>query len=108
MDSVFSKHMTERIEDFLSFKAREGGWVSFGDGKKRLILDIGTIGKNLNHAIKNVHYVDGLKYTLLSVSQICDKRNKVKFMSNKCTITSIKNGEIIHTTWRSKNMHVAN
>lgn len=48
------------------------------------------IAKNLNHAIEDVHYVDSLKYNLLSIFQIGDKMNEVKFMSNKYTVTSIK------------------
>ncbi|XP_070031643.1 uncharacterized protein [Nicotiana tomentosiformis] len=44
--------------------------------KKGYILGIGRIGKSLSHSIENVYYVNGLKYSLLSVSQIYDKGNK--------------------------------
>ncbi|XP_049410536.1 uncharacterized protein LOC125873707 [Solanum stenotomum] len=65
-----------------------GGGVSFGDGKKGVILGIGKIGRSAKHYIDNVHYVNGLKYNLLSVSQICDKGNEVKLLSDKCTVTN--------------------
>ncbi|XP_070047414.1 GRIP domain-containing protein RUD3-like [Nicotiana tomentosiformis] len=76
MDNGCSKHMTGNTVDFLSLKALQGGSVSFGNGKKGYILGVGRIGKSLFHSIKNVNYVNGLKYSLLSVSQICDKGNK--------------------------------
>ncbi|XP_070006782.1 uncharacterized protein [Nicotiana sylvestris] len=77
MDSGCSKHMTGRTNDFLSLKARQGGSVFFGNDKKGYILGVGRIRKSLTHSIENAYYVNGLKYSLLSVSQICDKGNKV-------------------------------
>ncbi|XP_060178250.1 uncharacterized protein LOC132608205 [Lycium barbarum] len=77
MDSGCSKHMTENMQNFLSLKAFQGWSVSFGNGKKDCILGIRKIGKTQSHAIENVYYVDGLKYNLLSVSQICDRGNEV-------------------------------
>ncbi|XP_070007824.1 uncharacterized protein [Nicotiana sylvestris] len=68
--------MTGNTTDFLSLKALQGGSVSFGNGKRGYILRVGKVGKSLTHSIENVHYVNGLKYSLLSVSQICDKGNK--------------------------------
>lgn len=38
--------------------------------------------------------------------QIYGKENKVKFLSDKCTVTSLKDGEIMLTSWRNKNMYV--
>ncbi|XP_070041593.1 uncharacterized protein [Nicotiana tomentosiformis] len=77
MDSGCSKHITGSTNDFLSLKSLQGWNVSFGNGKKGYILGIGRIGKSLSHyLIKNVYYVNGLKHSLLSVSQICDKGNK--------------------------------
>ena len=73
--------MTGDIKNFLSLKTLQRGGVSFGDGKKRYILGVGKVGKTLEESIENVYHVDGLKYSLLSVSQICDKGNEVKFTS---------------------------
>ena len=55
-----------------------------------------------------MYHVDGLKYSLLSVSQICDKGNEVKFTSEKCTVVSLTTNKVILTAHRSKNMYVAN
>ena len=73
--------MTGDIKNFLSLKTLQGGGVSFGDGKKGYILGVRKVGRSLEDSIDNVYHVDGLKYSLLSVSQICDKENKVKFTS---------------------------
>lgn len=49
--------------------------------------------------------MDGLKYSLLSMSQIYDK-GKVKFISDKCIVTRLKDSEIMLIAWRNKNMYV--
>ncbi|XP_070049763.1 COP1-interactive protein 1-like [Nicotiana tomentosiformis] len=107
MDSGCSKHMTGNIDDFLSLKALQGGSVSFDNGKKGYILGVGRIGKSLTHSIENVYYVNGLKYSLLSVSQICDKGNKVEFVSKICTVTNLVTGEVVLMEKRYKNIYVA-
>ena len=66
------------------------------------------MGRSLEDSIDNVYNVDGLKYTLLSVSQICDKGNEVKFTSEKCTVVNLTTKKVILTAYRSKNMYVAN
>lgn len=43
----------------------------------------------MEHSIENVYYVSGLKYSILNVSQICDKENKIKFQSEKCIVTNL-------------------
>ncbi|XP_075076411.1 uncharacterized protein LOC142163060 [Nicotiana tabacum] len=87
--------------------ALQGGSVSFGNGKKGYILEVGRIGKSLSHSIENVYYVKGLKYNLLSVSHICDKGNKVEFVSKICTFTNLVTGEVVLVAKRYKNIYVA-
>ncbi|XP_049360750.1 uncharacterized protein LOC125825454 [Solanum verrucosum] len=106
MDSGCSKHMTRSTKSFISLKALQGRGVSFGDGKKGHILGVGRVGKSLEDSIENVYYVSGLKYNLLSVSQICDKGSEVKFSSDKCIVTSLTNKKLILMARRRKNMYV--
>lgn len=54
-----------------------------------------------------MYLVDGFKYSLLSISQICDKGNEVKFLSNGCTVSILKFGRVIIKAKRCKNMYVA-
>lgn len=106
MDSGCSRHMTGNTLNFLSLEAHQGGGVSFGGGKKGFILGIGKIGRTNDHSIDIVHYVDGLMFNLLSVSQICDTGNKVKFMSKGCVVTNCATKKTVMSTKRVKNMYV--
>ncbi|XP_069147982.1 sporulation-specific protein 15-like [Solanum lycopersicum] len=108
MDSGCSKHMTGDVNNFLSLKTLQGEGVSFGDGKKGYFLGVGKVGRSLEDSIDNVYHVDGLTYSLLSVSQISDKGNEVKFTYEKCTVVSLTTKKVILTAHRSKNMYVAN
>nr|XP_009784674.1 PREDICTED: uncharacterized protein LOC104233064 [Nicotiana sylvestris] len=107
MDSGCSKHMTENTMDVLSLKAIQGGNVSFENEKRGYILDIEKVGKSPSHSIENVYYVDGLKYSLLSVSQICDKGNKVEFLSKVCTVTNLVTSKVVLVAKKYKNIYVA-
>lgn len=63
--------------------------------KKENIEGIGKNGRWPDHAIKNMYFFNVLKYSLLSVSQIYDRGNKVKFKLDRCTVTNISSGEVI-------------
>lgn len=106
IDSECSRHMNGDTSNFLYLKAPQGGGVSFGGGNKISILGIGKIGRSIDNFINNVHYVEGYKYNLLSISQICDRGNKVKFMANKCLVTNSKMKRVVLSTSRVKNMYV--
>lgn len=70
---------------FLSLKKKKGGRVTIGDSKTLQILGKGTIGNSVI-SIDKVQYVRGLKYNLLSISQLFDDGHDVVFDKNKCTI----------------------
>ncbi|XP_070011240.1 uncharacterized protein [Nicotiana sylvestris] len=106
-NSGCSKNMNGSTNDFLSLKALQGGNVFFENGKKRYILGVGRIGKSLPHSIRNVYYVNGLKYNLLSVSQIYGKGNKVEFVSKSYTVTNLVTVEVVQVAKRYKNIYVA-
>ena len=62
---------------------------SFRDGKKGYILCVGRFGKSVEESIENVYHVSGLNYSLLSVSQICDNGNEVRFTFEKGTVVNL-------------------
>nr|GEX75828.1 putative ribonuclease H-like domain-containing protein [Tanacetum cinerariifolium] len=85
VDSGCSRSMTgnkEKLDDFVQVKV---GTITFrgGDGK---ITGKGTIRTSkLN--FENVYYVEELQhFNLFSVSQICDKKNKVLFTNDECLV----------------------
>lgn len=91
LDSACSRHMTENKKNFLSLTNFQGGNVAFGNGKTGEIIGIRKVGKSVSQAIQNVYYVLGLKHNLLSISQMCDKRDNMLFTSADCTVTNSKN-----------------
>ena len=53
-----------------------------------------------------MHYVEGLKYILLSISHIWDRGNEVKFMTKKCFVRNSTTKRVVMFVPRVKNMYV--
>ena len=87
MDSGCSKHMTGDLTKFTSLKLKTEGLLTYGDNNRGRILGRGTVGTGNSTIIENVLYVEGLRHSLLSISQLCYKGYKVNFKSNGCTIS---------------------
>ncbi|GKC91345.1 hypothetical protein Tco_1151994, partial [Tanacetum coccineum] len=74
----------ERLDDFQPFK---GGKVTFRGSEGR-ITGKGTI-RTPKLDFENVYYVKELhQFNLFSVSQICDKKNRVLFTDTNCLVLS--------------------
>nr|GEX80796.1 putative ribonuclease H-like domain-containing protein [Tanacetum cinerariifolium] len=88
IDSVCSRHMTGNMSYLYDFQELNGGYVAFGvnlkDGK---ITGKGKI-KTGKLDFEDVYFVKELKFNLFSVSQMCDKKNKVLFTDSKCLVLS--------------------
>ncbi|GJU10008.1 putative ribonuclease H-like domain-containing protein [Tanacetum coccineum] len=86
IDSGCSRHMTGNKCYLTEYEDYDGGFVSFGDGKGRISrkskIKTGTLDCD------NVYFYKELKYNLLSVSQICDKKNNVLFTDTECLVLS--------------------
>nr|GEW22725.1 hypothetical protein [Tanacetum cinerariifolium] len=73
------------LVDYQEFK---GGSIAFGGSNGR-ITGKGTI-KASRLDFKDVYYVEELKhYNLFSMSQMCDKKNKVHFTDTDCLVLSL-------------------
>nr|GFB83796.1 ribonuclease H-like domain-containing protein [Tanacetum cinerariifolium] len=83
VDSGYSRSMTgnrEKLDDFVQVK---GSTVIFGGGDGK-IIGRGNI-RTSKLDFENVYYVEELQnFNLFSVSQICDKNNKVLFTDAEC------------------------
>ncbi|GJT80407.1 hypothetical protein Tco_1054749 [Tanacetum coccineum] len=86
-DSGCSRHMTGTKEYLSDYQEIKGGFVAFGEGKGR-ITGKGNI-KTDKLDFDDVYYVNGLKFNLFSVSQMCDKKNSVLFTETKCLVLSL-------------------
>ena len=97
--------MTGDQSIFFSLEPYVGGIVTFGDNMNREIIARNNVGKSSSQALGNVFLVDKLQHNLLSISQICDKDNKVIFPSNNCKITRCDNGKVILVGTRMGNTY---
>ncbi|GJS58420.1 ribonuclease H-like domain-containing protein [Tanacetum coccineum] len=88
IDSGCSRSMTGYKDKLSDFKEYKGGYVAFGnDPKGGRITGKGTI-KTSCIDFENVSYVKELKFNLLSVSHICDKKHNVLLTDTECLILS--------------------
>jgi hypothetical protein len=80
MDSGCSRHMTEN-KKWLSSHAplSHKEYVTFGDGKKGMVLGTSIIKVNDYITLNDVALMDKLRYNLLSVSQLIDADLNVLF-----------------------------
>ncbi|KAI3665306.1 hypothetical protein L6452_43930 [Arctium lappa] len=86
VDSGCSRHMTGNMACLQNFKRIDGGHVAFGDnpvGGK--INGKGNVSKG-KMIFEDVYYVEQLRYNLLSVSQVCDKKHSILFNDTECII----------------------
>ncbi|GJU06652.1 putative ribonuclease H-like domain-containing protein, partial [Tanacetum coccineum] len=87
IDSGCSRHMTGNKAYLADFQDFNGGPVAFG-GSKGYITGKGKI-KTGKLDFEDVSFVKELQhFNLFSVSQMCDKKNKVLFTDTECLVLS--------------------
>ena len=86
LDSGCSMHMIGNKGLFKTLFEGNIGTVTFGDGSKSVIKGIGTVDIPRLPISEDVWHVDGLKASLLSISQICDNGLNVLFTKYECEI----------------------
>ncbi|KAJ9536511.1 hypothetical protein OSB04_un000305 [Centaurea solstitialis] len=109
VDSGCSRHMTGIMSLLEDFKRFEGGHVAFGDnptGGK--ISGKGKVSKG-KMTFDDVYYVEQLRYNLLSVSQVCDRKFGVFFTDTECLILApgfkIDESQVMLRTPRKDNVY---
>jgi len=78
--------MTGDKSKFAKLELKDEGFLTFGDNNKGRILGSRVISNGASFNIHNVLLVEGLKQTLISIIQLCDKGFKVVFEPNHCLI----------------------
>nr|GFB31115.1 putative ribonuclease H-like domain-containing protein [Tanacetum cinerariifolium] len=92
------------------FKEFDRGYVTFGGGAKEgKIVGKGTL-KTGKLDFEGVYFVKELKFNLLSVSQMCDKKNSVLFTDTGCFVLSpvfnlADESQVLLQVSRKKNMY---
>ncbi|GJS94500.1 hypothetical protein Tco_0801468 [Tanacetum coccineum] len=87
VDSGFSRHITGNKAYLVEYQDYNDGPVAFG-GSKGYIIGKGKI-KTRKLDFEDVCFVKELQhFNLFSVSQMCDKKNKVLFTDTECLVLS--------------------
>nr|GEV71273.1 putative ribonuclease H-like domain-containing protein [Tanacetum cinerariifolium] len=87
IDSGCSRHMTENISYLSDFEEINGGYVDYGENPKggKIIGKCKITGKL---DFDDVYFLKELKFNLLSVLQMRDKKNNVLFTDTECIVLS--------------------
>jgi len=108
LDSGYSKYMTGDSTQLINIKWKSAGYVTYGDNNRGKILRVGDIGRNDRVILEDVLLVEGLKHSLLSISQLCDKGYKITFEPAQCLITDSKSAETVLVGKRVSNIYMLN
>jgi len=100
--------MTGDASQLINLKLKPTGFVTYGDNNCGRILGVGDIGGDDGVIIKDVLLVDGLKHSLLNISQLCDKGYKITFEPDLCLIPDSKTSETVLVGKRVNNVYMLN
>nr|GEV88449.1 hypothetical protein [Tanacetum cinerariifolium] len=89
IDSGCSRHMIRNMSYLSDFQKLHEGYVAFGGNPKGgKITGKGKI-KTGKLDFEDVYFVKELRFNLFSVSQMCDKKNKILFTDSECLVLSL-------------------
>nr|GEU80223.1 ribonuclease H-like domain-containing protein [Tanacetum cinerariifolium] len=93
------------------FKEFDGGYVTFGGGANDDRIASKETLKTGKFDFEDVYFVKELKFNLLSVSQMCDKKNSVLFTDTECFVLSpdfklIDESQVLLKVPRRNNMYI--
>ncbi|GJU41260.1 hypothetical protein Tco_1194217 [Tanacetum coccineum] len=87
VDSGYSRNMTGNKAYLVEYQDYNGGSIAFGGSKGQITGKCKIITRKLD--FEDAYFVKELKqFNLFSVSQICDKKNKVLFTDSECLVLS--------------------
>nr|GEX42348.1 ribonuclease H-like domain-containing protein [Tanacetum cinerariifolium] len=113
IDSGCSRHMTGNMSYLSDIEELNGGYVAFGGNLKGgKITGKGKI-KTGKLDFDDVYFVKELKFNLFSVSQMCDKKNRVLFTDTECLVLSFNfklpdESQVLLRVPRENNMYNVN
>ncbi|GJS66453.1 retrovirus-related pol polyprotein from transposon TNT 1-94 [Tanacetum coccineum] len=104
LDSGCSSHMTSVKSYLHKYMEQPGPKVMFGDDSTCTTEGYGSIKCN-GIVFTKVAFVDGLKYNLISISQLCDAKYIVQFDEKRGTIFN-SNKEVVMIAPRVRDVYV--
>nr|GFD08211.1 ribonuclease H-like domain-containing protein [Tanacetum cinerariifolium] len=110
-DNGCSIHMTGNKSYLTDYQEIDGGFVAFGGNSKGgKITGKGKI-RTGKLDFEDVYFVKELKFNLLSVSQMCDKKNSVLFTDTECVVLSLDfklldESQVLIKVPRNNNMYI--
>ncbi|GJV68682.1 ribonuclease H-like domain-containing protein, partial [Tanacetum coccineum] len=87
-DSGCSRHMTGNKSYLTDYQDIDGGFVAFAESPKGGKISRKGKIRTGKLDLKDVYFVKELKFNLFSVSQMCDKKNRVLFTETECLVLS--------------------
>jgi len=108
LDNGCSKHMIGEASQLINLKWKPAGFVTYGDNNRGRILGVGDIGSGNKVIIKDVLLVEGLKHSLLSISQLCDRGYRITFEPVQCIIADSESTETVLVGKRVSNVYILN
>ena len=103
----YSRHMTWDINNFATLsRYDEGGTITFEDDSKGKTVDIGNIKIGSSPSIENVIMINGLKYNLFSLSQLCDKGLRGFFNDITCDVLDKKMNTCVLSSFHENNVYI--
>nr|GEU60853.1 putative ribonuclease H-like domain-containing protein [Tanacetum cinerariifolium] len=85
-DSGCSRHMTRNKSYLIDYQEIDGEFVAFGGNAKGGKITGKDKIRTRKLDFEDVYFVKELKFNLLSVSQICDKKNSALFTDTECAV----------------------
>ena len=105
-DSGCTSHMTGNKELLSNYRDKKGPKIRFGGGDK--LLSVGTGDLLLGKLkLKDVLYVKGLAYNLISQGQLTDKGYYMVSRAETCALKDEKTDEVVMTRDRKGNLYRA-
>jgi hypothetical protein len=102
LDSGCSLHMTGDSKMLKGVAKYDEGSVKFGNDGALKIQGIGAAEIGVEKLkSKKMLYVEGLKYNLISVSQLCNDGHEVTFNKSGCIVKRLKDGVVLTKSERT-------
>lgn len=90
---------------FFNFHHKESGHVTYGHNNQGKFIVECVVGNPSTIIVGDVLLVKGLKYNLLSVSQLCDKGYSIVFYMFSCSIEHKDSKSIMFKGSRVENIY---